>query len=65
MTWGDTIFSGFPKDPKEITRRRDEQILREVGYILQNHHITPRRLVMIIEAGHPKSKKGSTNAPSN
>lgn len=50
-TWGDDIFGGFkPLTKKEAAQKRDEKVLREVGYILQNHRITPRRLVLIVEA---------------
>jgi hypothetical protein len=57
-TWGDDVFGGFaPLTKEEDARKRDEKVMREVGYILSNHKITPRRLVLIIEAEtKPKQK---------
>ena len=50
-SWGDDVFGGFKTLPKkEADAQRDEEVMREVQYILGNHKITKRRLVLIIEA---------------
>ena len=56
-SWGDDVFGGFTHlTRQQADAKRDEKVMREVGYILGNNNITKRRLVLIIEASQKKTK---------